>query len=390
MHRFAKLPVLATLAVSLCLAACGGDSHGPEPLPATGPPPAAGTIGDGRLGELVEWARASQRMPAMGVVLVRNGQIAEKAAVGLRSSNAPVAVADTDRWHLGSLTKAMTATLAALLVEQGVISWDTTVLEVWPEFSSSIHAGFRGATLRQLLSHTSGMERDIDYGPASITEPAQLIQTRRELSERVLARGPAFPAGQMYYSNIAYVVAGAMLETRTGTAWETLMNDLVFAPLGMTHAGFGAPGVAGQLDEPLGHRGAGRVPIPPDSADNPRSLGPAGTVHATLDDYANFLVAHIAGERGVPGIVSVESFQTLHREVAGGYALGWGLVSGISGSGGGAFTHDGSNGAWYARVWFSPARDVGMLLVTNAASVRAQAAIGALDELMRTRLDASP
>ena len=195
MHRFAKLPVLATLALSLCLAACSGDSRGPEPLPATGPPPAAGTIGDGRLRELVEWARASQRMPAMGVVLVRNGQIAEKAAVGLRSSNAAVAVADTDRWHLGSLTKAMTATLAALLVEQGVISWDSTVLEVWPEFSSSIHAGFRGATLRQLLSHTSGMERDIDYGPASITEPAQLIQTRRELSERVLARGAGVPGG---------------------------------------------------------------------------------------------------------------------------------------------------------------------------------------------------
>ena len=169
------------------------------------------------------------------------------------------------------------------------------------------------------------------------------------------------------------------------------MNDLVFAPLGMTHAGFGAPGVAGQLDEPLGHRGAGRVPIPAGlGADNPRSLGPAGTVHATLDDYADFLVAHIAGERGVPGIVSVESFQTLHREVAGGYALGWGLMSELSGPGVGAFSHDGSNGSWYARVWFSPARDVGMLLVTNAASVRAQAAIGALYELMRTRLDASP
>src|SRR5690242_106777 len=102
----------------------GGDGKGPAPLP-TPAAPAAGTIGDGRLGEILEWSRASQNLPAMAAVVIRRGQVAEKAAVGLRSIDAAVPVTTDDQWHIGSITKSMTATLAASLVEDGLITWDT-------------------------------------------------------------------------------------------------------------------------------------------------------------------------------------------------------------------------------------------------------------------------
>jgi len=79
------------------LLACGGgggDGKGPAPLP-TPTPPAAGTIGDGRLNEILEWARASQNAPAMATVVIRRGQVVEKAAVGLRSADASVRVTGT-------------------------------------------------------------------------------------------------------------------------------------------------------------------------------------------------------------------------------------------------------------------------------------------------------
>src|SRR5262245_12846888 len=116
--------------LSLALLACGGgegNSQGPPPLPAP-TPPAAGTVGDGRLPEILEWARSSQNAPAIAAVVIRRGQVVEKGAVGLRSASANVRVTTDDLWHIGSITKSMTATLAAILVEDGLITWDTRPL----------------------------------------------------------------------------------------------------------------------------------------------------------------------------------------------------------------------------------------------------------------------
>ena len=82
-------------------------------------------------------------------------------------------------------------------------------------------------------------------------------------------------------------IAGAMLEKLTGTPWETLMTNRLFRPLRMSSAGFGPPGTLGQVDEPWGHiRTFGRNR--PDQDDNPPAIGPAGTVHCSLDDLARY------------------------------------------------------------------------------------------------------
>ena len=288
---------IAAAATLLWLSACGGGDggiSGPAPLPAP-TAPAPGIVGDGRLPELLEWARASQNAPALAAVVVRHGRVAELAAVGRRSANNSIQVTTADRWQIGSMTKAMTATLAALLVEDGLISWDTTAIDVWPELASSIHPGFRSATLRQFLSHSSGMKRDDEYGPAEDPAPGSLMQKRRAWSEHLLTRAPEFTPGTMNYSNVGYVVAGAMLETRAAMPYETALTTRVFAPLGMIHSGFGAPGAPGAFDEPLGHwsRASGFEPVPPGSIDSdiPASVGPAGKVHTTLEDYALFMQA---------------------------------------------------------------------------------------------------
>jgi CubicO group peptidase (beta-lactamase class C family) len=395
MRRPCELATIAAITISLCLSACGGgDGDGdPAPLP-TPVAPAAGRIGDGRIPELVEWARAAQNAPAMAVVIVRNGQVVERAAVGRRSINNSATVTLDDRWHMGSMTKAMTATLAATLVEDGLIEWETTPIDVWPELASSIHASFRNATLRQFLSHTSGMQRDDEYGPASNNAPGTVMQKRREWTAHVLQRAAQFPAGQSNYSNIGYMVAGAMLEARGGAAWETLLTDRVFVPLGMTQTGFGAPGTSGRFDQPLGHwsRSDGFAPIDPGSAeaDIPVAVGPAGTVHTTLNDYARFMLTHIGGARGSPGVVSVAAFQTLHGAVAGNYALGWGTVPTFQTLNAPGLGHTGSTGRWFSLVWLAPSLDAGVMIAVNGGGERASAAITALDMVLRERLMASP
>jgi CubicO group peptidase (beta-lactamase class C family) len=378
------------------LAACGGDDGGGPPRLPAPPAPDPGTVGDGRLDQLIEWARASQGTPAVAVVVLRHGQVVERGAVGLRSADADVRVTTADQWHMGSITKSMTATLAALLVEDGLISWDTRPIDVWPDLGNDIHPGFRDVTLRQFLSHTSGMKRDSDWSGASDGASGTNMQKRREWAARLLADVPEFNAGTFSYSNVGYMVAGAMLETRAQVQYETLLLTRVFAPLGMTHSGFGAPGTRGALDQPLGHfsrfgRNSGFVPVPPGpGADGFASMAPAGRVHVTLDDFAAYLQAHLAGERGIPGLLTVDSFRTLHAEVASSYALGWEVVPTLAGLGQGGFGHNGSNGLWLAVAWFSPAADAGSLVVTNGGGERGFAAIAALDSLMRQRIAASP
>jgi CubicO group peptidase (beta-lactamase class C family) len=341
----------------------------------------------------MEWARGAQNAPALAAVVIRRGQVVERGAVGLRSADSSVRVTLTDQWHIGSITKSMTSTLAALLVEDGLITWDTRPIDVWPQMASRIHAGFRDITLRQLLSHSSGMKRDDEFGPAEDSASGTVVQKRLAWAEELLSQSPEFTAGSYSYSNMGYVVAGAMLETRAQSPYETLLTNRVFAPLGMTHSGFGAPGTAGALDQPLGHysrtSGFDPVPVGP-GADNPLALGPAGRVHVTLDDFAAYLQAHLAGEEGTPGLLTTDSFHTLHTAVAGGYALGWNTISTVSGLGTSGFGHNGSNLRWFAVAWFSPAADAGVFVATNGGGERGNAAITALDQLLRARIAASP
>jgi CubicO group peptidase (beta-lactamase class C family) len=80
------------------------------------------------------------------------------------------------------------------MVEDGAIDWDTTPLDVWPELTADIDAGFRDITLRQLLSHTSGMEPDDDFSGGSDNAAGTLMEKRRAWAARLLARAPAVPA----------------------------------------------------------------------------------------------------------------------------------------------------------------------------------------------------
>jgi CubicO group peptidase (beta-lactamase class C family) len=291
------------------------------------------------------------------------------------------------------LTKAFTSTLAGILVDQSVMSWQTTPLDVWPELAETIHPGFRDITLRQLLSHTSGMRR-ADEVPAEFDQnaPGTTMERRRRYAAVLLSEPPAGPDNVANYSNGGYIVAGAMLETITSTPWETLVAQQVFGPLGMLDSGFGAPGSVATVDQPWGHWDHGTFfeAVPPGpGADNPDTMGPAGTIHTTLSDYARFMLAHIAGARGTPGLLTTETFSTLHSPVSGGVALGWGVSDLESWAQGPVLMHDGSNLRWYSVVRLAPALDAGVMMVANAGPGRAAAAIDSLDDIILERFRAS-
>ena len=382
--------LLRSLLIAFLFIGCGSDeSTGPNVID-------VGVAGDGRLNAVLESIRDESDLPALGALLMQSGQIVEKGAVGLRTSRSPEHVTNEDRWHIGSNTKAMTATLAAVLVEKGEISWTTTVAEVFPDLASGMRSEYMTVSLDVLLYHTSGLPANIADAPswASIrnsTDPLPL--QRRQLAAELLALQPAVPRGTHLYSNGGYLVAGSMLEEVTGRAWEELMLTELLAPLGMTSTGFGAPGSAGGTpDQPRGHvrQGGNWVPFEPGpNADNPAAIGPAGTVHTTLDDYARFMAAHLAGARGIGGLVEAETFQQLQAPAPGTtYALGWGVGEG-DWAGGRFLAHAGSNLLWYAVVLIAPERDLAVFVVTNAAGSNGEQGTGAMIEALIERADAA-
>jgi CubicO group peptidase (beta-lactamase class C family) len=135
-----------------------------------------------------------------------------------------------------------------------------------------------------------------------------------------------------------------MLEQAAGKPWEELMRAMLFEPLGMHSAGFGAPATPGKVDQPWGHTKkplSAPESVPPGPrADNPPAIGPAGTVHCSLPDLAQFIVFRLGGERGASELLNAESFTKLHTSAGDDYALGW-VVLERKWAGGRALMHNG-------------------------------------------------
>jgi CubicO group peptidase (beta-lactamase class C family) len=329
--------------------------------------------GDDLVSEL-ESIRKENHLPALAAAAVCDGKIVAIGATGVRKWRESVPVTIDDSWHLGSLTKSMTATVAAMLIEQGYLDWETTVGEVFPEWADTMNPAWENVTLYELLTHRAG-------APAHPPDEAWLHawaqhgtpeEQRREFVQKIIAQPPVSPRGHKFiYSNQGYAIAGAMLEKRTGKSWETLMRTMLFMPLKMDSAGFGAPGMDNRLDQPWGHVGTARKPepVPPGPlADNPPAIGPAGTVHCSIADLARYAAFHASMGATAPGLLSRVAFEELHARAPGEqYGCGW-CVEPREWAGGDAIYHTGSNTMWYCAMWVAPEINTAFVAASNSGS----------------------
>lgn len=324
-------------------------------------------------------------VPALGVALidVEKGLVAVGVS-GVRERGKEVAVEVDDRWHLGSCTKAMTATLAARLVQARKIEWSTTVEQAFPELKDTLHEKYRAAQLEWFLQNRAGAPGNPPQALwlelwARDKEP---LLARRWFVEELLKLEPANEPGTKFeYSNQGFTIAGAMLEAKTGKSWEELMRSELFEPLGMTSAGFGPPGSADVIDQPRGHSPKPRKPGP--GADNPRAIGPAGTVHASLADWGKFAQAHLRGASEKSGILPAGVFERLHEcPNLQTYAMGWGRTS-QAWAGGDMLAHSGSNTMWFCTVWIAPEKGVALLATCNEGGDKAKKACDAALNALR-------
>jgi CubicO group peptidase (beta-lactamase class C family) len=306
-------------------------------------------------------------------------------------------VTRNDRFHIGSDTKAMTGLLAAMLVEQGKLSWDTTSAAGFPDLAPTMDAALRGATLTQLLSHTSGLPGDSEaidqFIAQSFVQPGNLDSLRAWIVKQIAPRPLASPPGSKFeYSNTGYVFIGALLERLTGKTWEELVVERIFAPFGFTSAGFGPAATLGRIDATLGHLpvegGPPQAMLAGPNGDNPMLIGPAGTVHLSVLEFAAWAGWQAGEGRRAPALVKPETLRRMHRPVVemlrpdaapgtpptGRYGLGWGELR-LPFSTLPFVTHTGSNTMNLAFIMLQPAHDFAMVAMTNIGGTRADAGL---------------
>ena len=255
--------------------------------------------------------------------------------------------------------------LAARFVEANKLKWTTTLGEACPTLKGKIDGGWLDVTLEQWLTQTSGFpaktEGSLRLVAMRVREgvPDLTFRDRRSTAiASALKEQPARKPGEKFeYANFNYLIAGHMLECVMNEDWEALMRRELFQPLGMMSAGFGPPPRL-EGTQPDGER----VRL-----DNPLTLGPAGTVHLTLDDWLRFCEVHL-GE-GPDDFLSQASREKLQTPAAGKYAMGWLVVQRPDGKV--ILTHDGSNTFWYARAILRSDAGRVMLVTLNKADRKA-------------------
>jgi CubicO group peptidase (beta-lactamase class C family) len=322
-----------------------------------------------RLDAILASAMAGSKVPAMGAVVLRDGKVSELAVRGKRRSDARDLVNANDVWLIGSTGKVMTVALIARLVEQHELDWETPLEKLLPELAETMQPAYRKVTLLQLLSHQSGLPRDLK--DASALDP-YFVDTRPtsvqrlELIAKALQDAPEqAPDTPFSYSNTGFLVAAAIAERVTGSSYEALMEKEVFAPLGMLHVGFGNTG-AGQN---RGHaHGKPTLMMRGNDDGAPNMYAPAGFLHMPLAAWARFNLDQLAGAKGQGKLLSPASYQLMQTAQPGSPAgLDWGVQPTIAGRQGPALVHQGSDGNWLAIVALFPERGTGALVVANAA-----------------------
>jgi CubicO group peptidase (beta-lactamase class C family) len=275
-----------------------------------------------------------------------------------------------------------------------------------------MHPAWEKVTLRQVLAHRASLRfepdglaqvfNDLVRGRPPRAPLGTLPQQRLEIARQALSRPPGIPPDTKYwYSNVGYVFAGAVLEQLTGRAWEELMRERLFQPLGISTGGFGAPGATDKTGQAWGHSPVLGKPLDPRSpaAELPLFYGPAGLAHMTVTDWAKFIALHLRGDPANPhcqaALLKLDTFAELHAvaptppyskgwvmrgitRLATGdaapavtYCAGW-LISSASwakgtraGDTGRRLWHAGSNGRWTCAVFIAPEIDFAVLVACN-------------------------
>ena len=368
---------LVSLFLSLYLIGC-----------AISPAPIGDKSGDYEFAKLIEELRQKEKLPAIAASVIIDGNIYVKAVVGTRKYGTDNWVTVEDKFLIGSCGKAFTATLAAILINEGYLQWDTSVREVFPEIE--MHPNWESVTIQQLLTNRSGYADD---SKSKLLPDDQMmwhdndspVDMRYSYMKSAINIKPKYPPNEVVlYANSGFLVAGVMLETASNISFENLMQEKLFNPLALNTAGYGSPATIDPVSQPHGHFSNSAI-----KKDFPDYIAPMGNVAISIGDWSKFVLFHLnVYQNNNPILLDSVTLQKLHTPPnsakwvfsgfeswiaktiynldlnAFSYAFGW--VTKKEAEGDYLLWHTGQGSSFSARVEVDPKSKSAILIVTNS------------------------
>lgn len=323
--------------------------------------------------------------PGLGVTVVENGKVTLAKGYGVKRLGGQDRVDENTAFGIASNTKAMTAALIAMLVEEGKLEWDAPVTRYMPSFQMSDPVVTKLMTVRDLLVHRSGLTLgagDLMIWPSPTHTRADIVA-----GLKYLPIGGQFRGGYAY-DNVLYVAAGVLIETVTGQKWEEVIKTRIFQPLAMNDT-VSSPALVDRAHRAEPHcrlgppvRGLGpQTVLPFDGSFD--AAGPAGGVNSTPKDIAQWLMVQLGlglspnGKRLWSEASAREMWkpQTITTSTDGpitenpvrpsiqAYALGW-FVQDHRGER--LLWHTGGLAGFISYTGLLPGRKSGIMVMTNA------------------------
>lgn len=351
-RRFLAALGIAPVGLSGLLTGCGaGDDDPPSDTAGMSAQDAAkAAVARGIVGALSQYIDGKASQPP------------QRGTAGVRRLGQASSVQASDPFAIGSTTKAMTAALAARLVDSGHLRWESTLEQMLPTLAADMRPAYRSVTLRQLLAHRSGLMAfqsgaDVDALENSFGEdiPDDVAAQRQLFARWVLSQAPINgirPGVDYAYSNGGYTVVGAILEAHTGQRYEDLFTTQLARPLGMQHP-WRDPFTGDSLPV-VGHFGSpGKLSVhqPSDPLADilTRLMAPAGSsLHLSAADYGLWLQWHMRAMAGQPTPLPASYLGALRAAQDEEYLMGWIARKRVATP---MLVHDGSTLGFQSLAW---------------------------------------
>jgi CubicO group peptidase (beta-lactamase class C family) len=315
----------------------------------------------------------------LAVAVVKDDSIVFAKGFGVKKLGDPAPVDPKTIFAVGSTSKAFTAAALGMLVDEGRIGWDDKVTDRLPGFQLYDPAVTREITIRDLLTHRSGLSRGDRIWLGSNLSRAEVIR-------RVRFHRPTWSFRTVWgYQNMMYLTAGEVIPAVTGTTWDAFLKDRIFTPLGMSSTSTSTRGLETQADVAQPHEDVdGKITtIPWRNIDN---VGPAGSINSNVLDMAQWIRFHLAGgsvggkqllrpethrELLTPQmwIRSAEGLETFYGSTHFlGYGLGWFL---FDRAGRKIIEHSGGIDGMITELILVPEEKLGVIVLSNRSSLLA-------------------
>lgn len=326
------------------------------------------------------------RLPGAVTLVLQHGQVKLQGVTGYADLARRTPLRQDSLFQVMSMTKPVTAAAGLLAIEEGLFGLDDPLEDHLPQFKSqqvrtadgALVASLSRPTIRQLMTHTSGMGSD---DPGGISDDEKFLMTLSDYAAR-LGKEPlrSHPGTEIRYSGVGFSALAAVIERRSGLPFEQYVERRIFRRLGMKDTFFFLPPAQESRLALVYTRDKGRLV---EFAHNRLRKGAkfangAGGLYSTAADMAKFVEAFRAGsprpllsEPARRLSVALQTGSLLSdRSDARGYGLGWSVIRSVSGQGTlrsvGSFGH---TGAFGTEFWHDPATGVTLVYLAQTFGV---------------------